>query len=572
MKRIVGLHWFIYPLFLLCCAKTTSPTGGPKDTIPPTLVKSIPEKGSLNFDGKEIQLTFSENIMLKNQKEQIIVTPNIGDKYKIEFNKKTVTIKLDEKLKDSTTYTFSFRDAIVDLNEQNPARNLKLAFSTGNYIDSLSIEGKVTDLLQAKELKDITVALYQNDTFDIFKHKAVYVTKSNKNGGFIIENLKPGNYYVYAIDDKNRNLFVDSKSEAFAFLREPITLDSNANNINLSAIKLDSRKLKVSSARPYNTYFNLKTTKSIVTYKIKSDELIPFTSLGEDNASIKIYNTLFEKDSAALHLNVTDSIGNNLDTLVYVKYNKSNTTKPEKFDVSINDFKILETKSTITGTIKFNKPLFRINYDSIYYKIDSLKIINFSSEDFRIDSAKGLAYLERKIDKTLLLKENVQPPRVTKANPRDNQSEKKPSPEKTNEPKPVIENQLHLGKSALISIESDSSKLIEQTIKLTKLDQTGIIFIDIDTKETNYIVELLRKDFTLIQTRYNQTKVAFEDLPPGDYLIRLIIDQDKNKKWSPGNFYLRTEPEKCLYYKNEKNNIIVNLRANFELGPLLIKY
>src|SRR6478609_9733185 len=158
MKRIAGLHWFIYPLFLMCCAKTTSPTGGPKDTIPPTLVKSIPEKGSLNYAGNEIQLTFSENIMLKNQKEQIIVTPGIGDRYKIEFNKKTVTIKLEEKLKDSTTYTFSFRDAVVDLNEQNPARNLKLAFSTGTYIDSLSIEGKVNDLLHAKELKDITVA------------------------------------------------------------------------------------------------------------------------------------------------------------------------------------------------------------------------------------------------------------------------------------------------------------------------------------------------------------------------------------------------------------------------------
>ena len=141
----------------------------------------LKQKESLNYDGKEIQLIFSENITLKNQKEQIIVTPDIGKDYKIEFNKKTVTLKLEKKLKDSTTYTFSFRDAIVDLNEQNPARNLKLAFSTGNYIDSLSIEGKVTDCLTSKELKDMTVAITGNNNrskaesssaFNNFSHSA----------------------------------------------------------------------------------------------------------------------------------------------------------------------------------------------------------------------------------------------------------------------------------------------------------------------------------------------------------------------------------------------------------------
>lgn len=579
MKKVIGLHWLLYPLFLLACAKTTSPTGGPKDTIPPTLIKSIPEKASLNYNGKEIQLVFSENIALKNQKDQIIITPDIGDKYKIESNKKNVTIKLEEKLKDSTTYTFNFRDAIVDLNEQNPALNLKLAFSTGNYIDSLLIEGSVKDLLKSKELKDITVALYEADTFDIFKHKAVYVTKSDKNGKFKIENLKPGTYFIYALEDKNKNLLVDSKSESYAFLPNPIKLDSNVNNIELPLVKLDSRTLKISSARPYNTYFNLKATKSIVAYKIKSDELIPYSSLGEDYGSIKIYNTLSEKDSAALQINLLDSIGNSIDTLIYAKFNKSNSVKTEKFDFHLKEFRILESKGQITGIIKFDKPIFQINYDSIFYKIDSLKTIKFSNEDFKVDTLNNILYIEKKIDKTLLIKEVKVTPAKPTGNIRDSQP-RKPEPkeikpelkEQRTEPKRQIENQLYFGKAAFISIESDTSKFNEQNIKPTKLDQTGIIFVNIETKEPNFIVELLKKDFTVIQTKYNQAKIAFEDLPPGDYLIKLIIDRDKNKKWSPGNFYLRTEPEKCIYYKNDKQNMIVNLRANFELGPLLIKH
>ncbi len=566
MRRFTALHWFIYPLFLMCCAKTTSPTGGPKDTIPPVLIKSIPEKESLNYDGKEIQLIFSENISLKNQKEQIIVTPDIGKDYKIEFNKKTVTLKLEQKLKDSTTYTFSFRDAIVDLNEQNPARNLKLAFSTGNYIDSLSIEGQVTDLLTSKELKDITVALFQQDTFDIFKHKAVYITKSDKTGKFIIENLKPGKYYIYAIDDKSRNLIADSKSEAYGFLGDSITLKSNVKKINIPLIKLDTRKLKISSARPYNTYFNIKTTKSIVAYKIKSDELIPYSTLGDDNASIKIYNSLIEKDSASIELNLRDSVGNSIDTLIYVKFNKQNT-KPEKLDFKTKDFRIIETKGLIIGSLIFNKPIFQINFDSIFFKIDSLKIINFHKEDLSIDTIRGIAHIEKKFDKSLLIKEQKTDPKLKESN-----TQKTQPIEKTTQPKQTIENQLFIGKGSFISIESDSTKEIKETLKPTKLDQTGIIFVNIETIESNFIVQLLKKDFSLVQAKYNEKKIAFEDLYPGDYIIRLVIDSDKNKIWTPGNFYLRQEPEIITFYKNEKLSTIISLRANFELGPLLIKY
>ncbi len=567
MKRFTALHWLLYPLFMMCCAKTTSPTGGPKDTIPPILIKSIPEKETLNYHGKELQLFFSENISLKNQKEQIIVTPDIGKDYKVEFNKKVVTLKLDEKLKDSTTYTFSFRDAIVDLNEQNPARNLKLAFSTGNYIDSLSIEGKVTDLLTSKDLKDITIALFQTDTFDIFKHKAAYITKSDKTGKFIIENLKTGKYYIYAIDDKSRNLIADSKSESYAFLRDSLSLTYNQKNIDLSLIKLDARTLKISSARPYNTYFNIKTTKSIVSYKLTSDQVIPYSILGDDNASIKIYNTLVEKDSASIKLNLTDSIGNSIDTLLYIKFNKQNT-KPEKLDFKTRDFRIIDNKGLITGVLKFNKPILQINFDSIFYKIDSLKILKINKEDLKIDTVKGLAYIKKKFDKALLVKEQKLDSKVKEKS----EALKTQPTEKIEPAKQSIENQLFIGKASFISIESDSTSEIKESIKPTKLDQTGIIFVTIETKESDFIVELLKKDFSLVEVKYNEKKIAFEDLSPGDYMIRLIIDSDKNKKWTPGNFYFREEPEKLIFYKNEKRSNLINLRANFELGPLLIKY
>ena len=161
----------VITLLILSCAKQSTPTGGPKDTIPPVLVGSIPAEKQKLFKSQKIELEFSELIILNNPKDQIIITPSIGKDYKITAKKNTATIEVDKPLSDSTTYTINFRDAIQDITEKNPARNLHLAFSTGTYIDSLSISGSIHELLTDKFIKDVTVALYQSDTFDIFKHK-----------------------------------------------------------------------------------------------------------------------------------------------------------------------------------------------------------------------------------------------------------------------------------------------------------------------------------------------------------------------------------------------------------------
>jgi hypothetical protein len=128
-------------------------------------------------------LEFNEYLKLKNAKDEIIITPTIKDP-EFSVKKNIVNIELKEKLKDSTTYSISFRESIQDLNEGNPAEDLHLAFSTGPFIDSLEIAGKVTQLLKGLPAPKFTVALYQSDTFNIFKHKPVYFTQSNKKGIF----------------------------------------------------------------------------------------------------------------------------------------------------------------------------------------------------------------------------------------------------------------------------------------------------------------------------------------------------------------------------------------------------
>ena len=564
MKLIPSLRLLLYGLFILsACARQTTPTGGPKDSIPPALVNSNPKNGQVNFKGKTVELVFTEDVILNNPREQLIITPDIGKMPDVKTKKEKVIITLDNDLNDSTTYSINFREAVQDITEKNPATNLRLAFSTGTYIDSLTVEGNIHDLLKAKESKDATVALYQSDTFNIFKHRPVYLTKTDAKGNFKLDNLKPGTYYIYAIEDKNKNLIVDSKTESYGFLAEPIELVKNIRGIKIPLVRLDSRPLKLTSARPYGTYFNIKTTKSLTDFKISTDKNdITVSSFGEDLTNIKLYNTFTDKDSVAINFHAIDSINNEIDTTLYAKYS-GRDTKPEAFNVAKNTFEVIASKGSLRGSINFSKPLSKINFDSIYYRIDSLKIIKVSEQDIHWDSLHNILTITKSFNKNLLIKENAPQSNGVKvvAEKKDSKKILKPA---------LKDNSFYLGQAAFISVELDSSKRISEESAPLKLENTGVIIVQIAPKSEHFLVQLLTKDYQVITQQHNRRKITFEDLKPGDYQIRLIMDTNNDGAWNAGNFFNKEEPEDIRFYKNEKDNSIINLKANWELGPLLI--
>ncbi len=564
MKKGLYILCAIGSLFLITCAKQTSPTGGPKDTIPPTLITSRPANQQTDFNQTTIELTFNEQLLLNNPKEQIIINPDTGIPFDAQVKKNTATIKFESELNSNTTYVINFRDAIQDITEKNSVENLKLAFSTGPYIDSITIEGKVINLLTSQEIKDATVALYQNDTFNIFKHKPTYFTKSDKKGNYQITNLKPGEYYLYAFDDKNKNLVVESKSEAYGFFAQPISLRTNVTNKIPAVIRLDARDLKLTSARPSGTYFNIKTTKNLRTYSLRTQDGRPiYSSFAEDFANIRIYNTSFLKDSALIRLKATDSLDNQIDTLFYLKFS-TRTTTPEKFQITNSAFQILQSKGIIRGKISFNKPILKINYDSIFYQVDSTTTIQILPENIELDSINNTLTIFKTYPKELISYTNTTPksttrPPITK-------------PAKLTQPKPNYDQQFFIASKTFISAELDSSSQLTEPMKPTTIESTGLIAANVRTKSSHYILQLLSKNFEIIESFHNTTTAIFEDLQPGDYRLRLIIDDDQDGKWTPGNYFKRTEPETVIFYQNEKKNQIISLKANWELGPLLITY
>lgn len=562
--KIRGLIFVLICLLVQQCAKQTAPTGGPKDETPPTLIRSYPNHEQINVKGSLIELTFDERIQLNNAREQIIITPSVGKKFETTFNKNKVTLDLKTPLQPNTTYNINFREAIQDLAEKNPGF-VKLAFSTGEYIDSLSINGKVTDALSEKPSAGYIVALAQaSDTFNIFKHAAQWLTQADKKGFYSIENLKPGNYIIYAFDDKSKNMIVDSKSERYGIIAENIRLENNTDSLKIRTFKLDVTPLKLITARTTFAYFNLRFSKGLVDYTITPMDSTAkiYSTLESDLASVKLYNTIPTLDSLQIRVQATDSLNNKADTLLYMKFPKKEATK-DKLTAKIEKVTIQESNSELRSQVIFNKPITTFTPDSMFLEIDSLTKIKFTPADYTWNKQLNILTFKKTVDQNIIYAKDTAKVSKTAAPKTESPVKKQPTAKK--------EKSLVLKKGTFISVENDTAATLTSPLSLTKTESTAIIETKVETKQ-NFVIQLLDQKLTVLQERINEKESKFENLPPQTYLLRLIIDTNNNGKWDAGSFEKRIEPEPIFYYRNPKGIKEISLKANWTLGPLLITY
>ncbi|HEY6438316.1 MAG TPA: Ig-like domain-containing protein [Ignavibacteriaceae bacterium] len=542
------------------CAKQTAPTGGAKDEIPPTLIRSNPAHKATNFNGKEIQLTFDELIQLNNPREQLIITPSIGKKFEATAKKNKIVLELNSELKDNTTYTINFRESVQDLTEKNPAQ-VKLAFSTGPYVDSLNVIGTVKDILTNKDLNNYTVALTPaSDTFNIFKHAASWITLADKQGRFALENLKPGKYFIYAFDDRNKNLLVDSKSEKYGFKSDYINLVEASDSIKIQVFKLDASNLKLIASRPTFAYFNIRFSKSLINHKISSSDSTQkiYNVLEPDLSTIKVFNTIPDLDSLQVRVQAQDSTDSKVDTLIYIKFPKKESTK-DKFTAKVEFANQYENNSLFSTSIIFSKPVVRLNQDSIYIQIDSLTRITFAQSEYEWNENMTKVTINKKLDEP----KKPDPPKdvLTK------KGLSGPEEKKSSEPK----NQLIIAKGSILSIENDTVSLITTPVKMIKIENYGIISTEIKTKE-DFIVQLVDKNDKVVDEKKNTKNATFDNIPAGTYALRLLVDLNKNGRWDAGNYTSKTQPEPVVHYTNPKGGTETFLKANWYVGPLLITY
>ncbi len=573
--KIANLLIVFVLLILFGCANQTQPTGGPKDTTPPVLLRSVPEDRQTNINPKEVILEFDELIKLKNAKEQILITPRVAQEYQITSKRNRVNIKFKEPLNDSTTYTLNFREGIQDLTESNTPTDLQLAFSTGPYLDSLSIQGDVKGLFTNKPAKDISILLYNsNDTLSILNGPPIYLTKTTDKGHYELSNLKSGTYDLYALTDKNKNLMAEVKSEAYGYYPTAIKLDSTISNINLEIQNLDISPLNKISARQTGTTFEAKYNKYITNYRIETNDSLVLHAnfVDETHKNIQIYNPLTIKDSLQIFLTVTDSINNKQTDTLYLKFEPT-LRSPRDFTLDIKLDKIFVTDGIFKGKLTFNKPITNFNTDSIFIYLDSLHVFHFDSTQLQWNTTKDQLTLNYKIDPTLL---NTTSPTSSTVKP--SSSPKAPLPKdnlqtdvKSIAP-PDKAPQLYIGNYTFISAENDSIAFKTTNLSFTKPELFGIILVEIQTDHKSYLVQLLDNKNNIVQSVESISKFTFNKVSPGDYRIRVLVDTNGSGTWDPGNILTKTPPEPIIFYQSTEGNQTLTIRANWELGPNYIQF
>tara|TARA_B100000795_G_scaffold103916_1_gene76646 strand:- start:5825 stop:7369 length:1545 start_codon:yes stop_codon:yes gene_type:complete len=499
------LFTFISTCFLWQCATMQSPSGGEKDVLAPTVLKSNPAQGQINVRPTTIEIQFDEYFKLKNLQSELLISPPLETKPLISQKGKNLFIEILEDLKDDHTYTFNFGNGIVDFHEGNVLKDFSLVFSTGNHLDSMSISGKLNSCPVNVLPDNSVVAIYGKDSLrkdsTIFLQKPDYFGLLNEKGEYKIEYIRAGNYELIAFEDVNKNYVYDGATEQLAFCDSLISItDSAVLDLWLFSEKEELKLLDVLANK--NGRIHWVYNQKIDSIKIHSNPKIEFYSkLKED--SLLVWPS-YSSDS----FYVWTEIYSRLDSVLV----KTDTLEMNKLNISLKNT-FLKSKSNLI-----------IHSDGPIIAIDTAKIKLFS------DSIP-LEYLARYSDFELIM---------------DFAHEG------------ANDYNLILNDGAITSTynnKNDSTKLRFYTKSSSQLAS-----LKINVKTTkNYYIELM-KDDKVLGRRFRDEELKFTELLATKYKLRLVVDENQDREWTAGNYFENRLPEKVFYYSEE-----INLRANWEM-------
>ena len=569
------------------CANAVAPTGGPKDERPPVVVEAVPENHSINFIGKKIEITFDEYITLDNANQNVLISPPLNEKPDIKLHNKTVVVKFKENLTPNTTYTINFGSTIKDLHEGNVFKDYVYSFSTGDFIDTLSIAGKVLNAEDKKPVEGAYVSLYAADRENLDSlplcAKPNYITKTDKDGNFSLHGLADQKYLVFALKDVNSNLYFDQPNEEVAFLDTlvPASYPWTAPKPQpLDTTAIDSTLLLMNESIPIAVTDSLKEISSDSTLVIPKDT-VPQRVFDQNALNLTLY-MFTEVDSSQVLLE-KKLIEEGLLRFVFRHPAKDAVIMtPEMLPDSFN---LIPLHSAAYDTVWW---YFTPNVkDSLWIQVKYDTLINDSSRySLKYKEPGGNKRRKReteklKVSNNLLSRSGLIPgedfilkfsePIVT-YQMRDSAVYKcdttvfynrlafEPADEygtKYRLTSPFSADSIYsfeIPDSVFFSIRGRTNDPIKTDFHVLKDDEYGNIYITIIPPEgiIQVIMQLTDENGKVLkqETISQQQEVMFEYLMPAKYKLRALLDADGNGKWSTGNYHRHTLPETVIEYKD----------------------
>ncbi len=585
MKKLIYI--FCMACVIVGCARMGQPDGGWFDDDPPVVIGSHPADQSTNVSDKKISIYFNEYIKLEDATNKVIVSPPQLEMPEIKAAGKRIVVELQDTLKENTTYTIDFSDAISDNNEGNPLGNYTYSFSTGDQIDTMEVSGYVLDASNLEPVKGILVGLYDDLADSAFKTKPMLrVSRTDSRGYFVVKGVAPGTYRAYALKDADGNFSFNQKSEMIGFNHETY-VPSSKPDIRIDTIWRDTLHIDAFRQTPYTHFlpdditllaftqiqtdrFLLKTERKeaekfsmYFTYGHPELPVIKGLNFDADSAFVietqerqdTIHywlrdTTLINQDTLRMEVSymMTDTLGNlvnqtdTIEALAKVPYAKRQRDLAKEIDKWKKEQDRRKKREEDYDSIYPAKPL-QPNFKLSQQMDPDNKIeIEMSTPLQRIDTAA--IHLYSMIDSAWYEAPFTFRPIPYRLRFYEIQAEWRPDTEYS----------LEIDSAAFEDIYGHVSESYKQGLKVKSLDEYSTLTMKITgvSDSLPLRVRLLNKSDAVVKEVLAKDGVArFDHVNPDKYYLSAFVDANDNGIWDTGDYDEDRQAESVYYYPRE---------------------
>lgn len=582
------------------CAKIGSPTGGIKDESPPAVVEEKPGNHSVDFDQDRIEIKFDEFIELRNINQELLVSPPMEKKPEARIRKKSIIVDLNEQLRDHTTYTINFGQAIVDYNEGNSLDNYEFVFSTGDYIDSLGVSGIVLNAFNLQPSEEpVYVMLYDVIKDSVPYHEIpLYVGKTLKEGSFFINNIRPDTFKVFALMDGNYNLLYDNPDEMIAFMDTTIILTAELIDQFLDSIQLLQDTLMVDSSAIFEND----------TFQVDFTDTLPVPKKRDYSLAFDLY--FFQEDRKPQYLSdykrtdprrvefyfnrpLTDTLiveplnfAKDTNWFIFENFLMGDTAFYWVRDSSVYNMDTLKlhlhypVTDSVMKYVPYDDTLYLVFYQEISKRREQkkedeekevkkeslglvLNIRNGATHDIykkiKITPEHPVAFIDQSGINLFIKEDTLELPRDIEIIDDSLYFRNYFLDHSWEE---AMNYRLFIEPGAFTDIYGLTNDTIDLSFRIQSLDHYGRIIILLEHVNQQVIIQLMDEKEQIIRYQeHNQDgTVEFPFLEPGKYKLKVIFDRNLNGRWDTGRYLDKIQPEKVLYYSGE-----IEVRANWDL-------
>lgn len=588
---------------LVRCANTTTPQGGPRDTIPPKMVVATPENYLTNFTQKRIYVEFNEYVQLKDQHKEFFTSPKMKTKPTLSIRGRGVMINIKDTLREDQTYVLNFGAALRDNNENNPLHSFQYVFSTGSTIDSLWMSGYTADAEKSDSVSKSYIYFYNADSlaldtlvrtaeFDstLLRRQPDAIGRAETNGIFLARHLKPVDYRIYAFFDKNDNQMYDPGTDLVGFV------DSTYNPIEMPefAIWYDSlrrywtgepqlymrmfmdgtfkRQMLTASERP-------KSNQAILRFgapRPRIDSII-LDSVAQENI---IWEYMTEgRDTMSLWIKQSpESLPDTLyGRIVYMKHDTTNTLNITTEPLALSWQKI-ETKEDEAKRKREEKARARAEAAGEEYVPEPEK----NPFSYRFTSSGDLnpeRGLEFEFEYPLVELDTAQLSLVEI----DEKQQQKPKPITITRDTANMRRwrlmtdwgdgakyKLSIPAGTFTDVAGYSNDSITKELTTMMMEKFAKIIINLQGKSdsSQYILELLDSNGKKVLDRKRGATTGvhtFSYVPEGEVRLRIVEDVNGNGRWDSGNLIESRQPERVEVYRNERDEEVIPTKMNWDV-------